>query len=353
VDHHRSGLQPVSWTALAISLLSQSPPEHDKRIEIQVRIETLEKGSNAMKRSAAFAALLTTSLLYHFTLRAQDAASGEVTVHFDLTDSVRAQLSSGRITSIKVSATSPNARGLTVDTTTATITLRDVPPGKWTLHTMMKMDGNLYVVDERGPEIEVKPGEHVDVTRTIPALVLVGRVTLRGQPFHGQMSIFPSEPKPGNWGFAVPFDKEGRFAFPLPHAGHWDLQMSKDRSASSPIPEFDFREIDALHELKIALPEAEIAGRVVDSQGKGVSGVRVKATLQRNPQQRPLSAAAKTGPDGEFTLDALAGGAWTVSAWGSGVESSPLHIALPEGGRRESVVLHAVPGKETPARASF
>ena len=138
-----------------------------------------------MNRSAAFAALLTTSLLCASTLLAQDAASGEVTVHLDLSDSVRAQLSSGRITAIKVSASSGSARGHTVDTTTATATLSDVLPGKWTLHTMMKMDGNLYVVDERGPEIEVKPGEHVDVTRTIPAFVLMGRVTLRGQPFHG------------------------------------------------------------------------------------------------------------------------------------------------------------------------
>jgi hypothetical protein len=51
-------------------------------------------------------------------------------------------------------------------------------------------------------------------------------MTNNGTPVAGQMNIFPSEHKPGNWGFAVPFDNEGRFEFPLPQQGAWDLKVA-------------------------------------------------------------------------------------------------------------------------------
>ena len=193
-----------------------------------------------------------------FAVAAYAGAPAKLTVHLDLSPSVAARLHDGTITSIKVSAvpeTMPR-HSVNADTTTDTAVLSNLtPPGNYTLRAFLLIKGTLFVVDPNGTKIVVQPGSQLDVHLPVASLIVEGKTLYRGQPLYGQMNIRPSEHKPGNWGFAVPFDQGGRFVFPLPHAGRWDLDVaSRDRSVSTKVPGYEFRPGDATHEITIAIP---------------------------------------------------------------------------------------------------
>jgi len=200
----------------------------------------------AMKRSLAIVALLF----------AIPAFASDLTVHLDLSDSVRAALAHGQIKSVLVGV-GTGRQG--IDTTNDTVVVHDVAPGKTNVRAFLRA-GELYVVDPKGVDVDVPPAGNVDVTVPIHSLFVTGSVTQHGQPFHGhQMNIFPSvppaPPSRDNFGFAVPFDKDGHFAFPLPHAGEWDLTVWIDRGQlAAKIKNFAFHNDDTQHEVHIELP---------------------------------------------------------------------------------------------------
>ncbi len=200
----------------------------------------------AMKRSLALLAFL-----------AVPAFASDVTIHLDLSDSVRAALAHGQIKSVLVGI-GVHPKG--IDTTNDTVVVHDVAPGKTNVRAFLRTPEELYVVDSKGVDVDVPPDGNVDVTLPVHSLFVTGSVTQHGQPFHGhQMNIFPSvppaPPSRDNFGFAVPFDKDGHFAFPLPHAGEWDLTVwiARDQSAGK-IKNFVFHENDTQHEVHIELP---------------------------------------------------------------------------------------------------
>jgi hypothetical protein len=212
-----------------------------------------------MHRAYAFASLLIALLLCPALVLADSPQSGVLVLHLDFSDSVRDSLRAGRITSVMVAGSSAEGKRFTLNTTGATVTANDVVPGKWTIRTFLKMGGTLYVVSE-GMDLDVPSGPRFETLIPIRPVILAGSAKLSGQPLHGQISFYPSEFKPGkSWGFAVPFDKEGRFAFPLPQAGNWDLTVwTSPITSVAKLHDVAFQESDALREIKITLPEATV-----------------------------------------------------------------------------------------------
>ena len=195
-----------------------------------------------MSRSAALLAVLLAAAAAHAD------APATLTLHLDLSDSVARNLQSGTIAAIKISAINPTSPfpPVDVDTTTPTATLSGVtPPGKWTIRALLLVNGHYYVVNPNGIDVDVAPGSHADVNVPVPAVIVAGSVRDRaGAPVHGQMNIWPSQCKKGNWGFAVPFDQNGRFLFPLPQEGEgkWDLTVSSSpRDVLAKIDNFEFQ----------------------------------------------------------------------------------------------------------------
>ena len=251
--------------------------------------------------------------------------ASDLAVHFDLSDSVRAALQRGQIKAVRIGVASHSVE-MTGDTTI----VRDVEPGKTTIRAFIITDKSNYVVDPKGVDVVVAPDARTEVTVPVHSQFITGTISLRGKPLHAhQMSIMPSDANPGNWGFAVPFDEEGRFAFPLPCAGDWDLQLWWNREVWASIPRFTFKAGQS--EVHIAVPEGMISGRVVDKDGNGIAGVRVRA-MQTNAR----GAGTLSGDDGAFTLDGLVGGTWTLTASGE----APLQVAVPQSARKDGVVLH-------------
>jgi hypothetical protein len=184
-------------------------------------------------------------------------APATVNVHLDLSPSVAERLHDGTISAIKVMAMRENWKpGVMAETISDTAVLRELtPPGNYTVRAFLLIKGTLYVVDPDGTAIDVQPGSESDVHVPIDSLIVEGTTLYHGQPLRGQMSIRPSEHKPGNWGFAVPFDKDGKFAFPLPHAGNWDLDIaSRALKGSAKLTNYEFGPSDVTHEITIDVP---------------------------------------------------------------------------------------------------
>jgi hypothetical protein len=313
------------------------------------------KERNMMKRTITVVLLLMAFLLCTSSLLAETGSPSDVVIHLGLTDSVRAYLKDGR--TIKVSAfkvqplSMSHNPGAVADTKTDTVLLHALPPGSWKIVAMIDM-GALYMMED-DQQIEVPPGTRVEETISIPGIIATGRVMLHGRPLYGQMSLWPVDGK-NKWGFSVAFDKAGRFAFYLPHPGKWDLQvLGREESVSALIPGFEIREIDALHEITIQLPDGAITGKVLDDAGNGVEGVRIVA----RPAQpdRPIGAGTVSGKDGVYALEGLSAGTWVVEAPASRlrfptIAFEPITIALSSESRKEGVVLHVTAPKVVSAK---
>jgi hypothetical protein len=265
-------------------------------------------------------------LLPALLLAAIPAFAERVTVHLQFSDSVRAAIARGDIQNIAVGI---DDRTIVTKETTAVID--NVDPGMRKLHAilMTRQHGN-FVADANPMLVDVKPG--VEVTVPVDVLFVTGEASLHGKPFHGDINVWPSERVPHqSWGFSAPADEEGKFAFPVPRAGAYDLQMTwKNRGQSAPLPRFEFKGTEA----HIAMPEGTIAGRVVDAEGKGVQGVKVIAKLNASTPQQ-FGALAMSDVDGNFSIEGLPAGTWTVEAGGKPVQD----VVLTDGERKEGVLV--------------
>src|ERR1043166_6227840 len=165
---------------------------------------------------------------------AAPAFASEVVVHLDLSDSVRAGLERGTIRGFRVDLHAPSREARVAETTEPLAMLNDVEAGTWRLCAFLLLRDATYIVDPRGEEIEVKPDVRNDVLVSIPALLVAGRVSPHGKPFHGTMQVMPWKPARASWTVTVPVDAQGRFVFPLPWAGEWTLQLFR-RLGEAPI----------------------------------------------------------------------------------------------------------------------
>src|SRR5207248_8991984 len=99
----------------------------------------------------------------------------------------------------------------TIVTKETTAIVDDVDPGARKLHAVLMTRHGNFAVGGNPMLVEVKPG--AEVTVPIDVLFVTGDASLHGKPFHGDISIWPSERVPHkSWGFAAPADEDGKFA---------------------------------------------------------------------------------------------------------------------------------------------
>jgi hypothetical protein len=153
------------------------------------------------------------------------AVAAEVVVHLDLSDSMRAGLADGTVRAIRVELAAQPGQAQIVETKGPVAVLSDVDAGSWRLRTFLIVRGATYIVDPRGLEVDVAPNVRNDVVVPVPALLVAGTMSLHGKPFHGTFLTMPWKPARASWTLTVPVDAQGRFAFPLPWAGDWTLQL--------------------------------------------------------------------------------------------------------------------------------
>lgn len=184
-------------------------------------------------------------------LLAVPAFAEDVTVHFDVSDSVRDAMARGEIKSLRATI---ETQGYT-DTKDTTVVLHNVAPGTWKARAFIQTAMETYVVNADAVKVDVVAGQPASVTLPVQSIFVTGTLTRHGKPFLAhQFTVWPTGKKPGSWGFAAPFDQEARFAFPVPHAGDYDLQVySDDRKLVATVPHFEIKAGD--HEIHVELPD--------------------------------------------------------------------------------------------------
>ena len=263
-------------------------------------------------------------LLSILLLAAVPAFAERVTVHLDLSDSVRTALARGDIEGVYVSVA-----GHAVMTNDTTAIVDDVPRGKATVRALLSTGRGNYMIDLKEAPVDVKPG--AEVTVPVHSLLVIGTLSLHGKPVHGDIYFCPSKPSRDNWGFVVASDEKGRFIAPLPHAGPYDLAVDwRNRAQIAMVPHVEFREPEA----RIDLPDGVVAGRVVDAEGKGVAGIKVLAMLHAS-KPPPVGGLAVTDLDGNFAIEGLVGGTFQLSA----AEWRSIEVVVRDGERKEGVLL--------------
>jgi hypothetical protein len=252
------------------------------------------------------------------------AFAEKVTVHLDLSESVRAALGRGDIEGVYVSVAGHAV--LTKDTTTI---VDGVAPGKATVRAILNTGKGNYVVNPKDLSVDVKPG--AEVTVPIHSLLVIGTISLHGKSLHGSITFWHSESPREDPVVGVPSDDEGRFIAPLPHAGPYDLMVEwRNRGQIAIVPHVELRDTGA----HIDLPDGVVAGRVVDADGNGVAGAKVLAKLNASTP-RTVGGLAVTDMDGNFAIEGLLGGTWTLCA----AEWTPMDVVIRDGERKEGVLL--------------
>lgn len=270
------------------------------------------------------------------------AQNANLTVRLDLSESVRAHLEKGTIKAIKVTAAHSDAkRPQERETKSDEVTFADLAAGKWSIRSFIVTEAATYVVDPHDVvEVDLQPGTPAERRLEVGSLMLAGKVTDHGKPFDGQVNLWPSEKKADAWGFTAPLDTEGRFLFPLHHPGNWDVRLvTQDRKISVILPDQQFRQLDTQHEIEVKVPEGAVRGRVVDAEGKGLTGIRVHASLERDSSARTARQSVVSGEEGAFALEPLASGSWVVKASDGSRGSEELRIEIAKGTSEDDVVL--------------
>lgn len=209
-------------------------------------------------------------------------------------------------------------------------------PGKWQIISMGNVFDSEAQPDDLGAMmgdmaieiVELEDGDEVHVVLGAQAenpVVLTGQVLHAGEPVSGVIVSLVPEDAEGFGDLKIVFtDEEGQFSANLDHAGPYLASVQRTNGGTQQntvefqvhVPE----EVEAHHE-EIELPVGRITGRVTDDGGDPIPDCRV--TLQVDGGIRHGSflgghyAEIATNANGEYSLDWLRPGTYSVAAGGA------------------------------------
>jgi hypothetical protein len=225
------------------------------------------------------------------------------------------------------------------------VVLEDLPAGTWRIEGIARAaDGKPFPAGSL--EIELTDGESRVVELELADSIYVGRVTYEGIPVQGSLSVSPVSPADRR-GMSVLLDEDGRFRLPLEGPGIYTVRVFDERDrrfdgATLAAVEFD----DPDEEVRIRVPEGRIGGVVIDSDGVPVPGAIVRLESRqdlRDGRFFQTSSSARGSRTGEFLVEGLGAGAWTVSAESGDLEVEARIVALAPDERVETLELVVSP----------
>ncbi len=158
---------------------------------------------------------------------------------------------------------------------------------------------------------------------------LYGTLTAQGKPAPGAVLTLLGQDKKGPLGIGIrsaTADAKGHYRLPSVSPGRY-LARITNYTRSRPVgAQVAVEVLKGLQRQRIDLrfPDADLFGRIVDSKGQGLSGVRVRA-ISEDGRLRGIGLVGmiagnagadrdRSGGDGSFHLNRLAAGRWTLSA---------------------------------------
>jgi hypothetical protein len=216
----------------------------------------------------------------------------------------------------------------------------EVLPGSYRLMGIVRLaSGRSFPAGSR--EVEVGPAMDATVGLELDDSLYGGRVTYQGEPVAGSLALRPSSTVEGR-GITVRVDEDGRYQALLEEPGLYRAQVSdlRDRRfVSATVPEVDFGNPDL--PVDIELPGASLHGQVLDEDGRPVADARIELFGRRSSSAgvgiHDLHRFWRSDDEGEFSIEALTAGSWTVIASAGERESSPKTLDIPGDARVDGV----------------
>jgi hypothetical protein len=200
--------------------------------------------------------------------------------------------------------------------------------GRWASPELVPGAYLVEVFDERGNRFAWRDSVEIVGVDAFLAIDLdlvrvKGRVSMGDDPVSGEI-WFGGET--GTERVRATSDEEGEFEIVLPRAGAWVVDVvARDSGIRFRGHEVEVTEGD---ELQIDLPATEIAGEVLDGNGRPVPGAMVRMVLLGSDS---ALISAETGADGDFSVRGVREGAYWIHAESGVKSSSTVLVEVAEG----------------------
>lgn len=191
----------------------------------------------------------------------------------------------------------------------------ELPPGVWRVNVLAKSETGVAILARE--RVLVQPGEELTIEMEVEPLVFRGRVVHRDQPVRGVLDVRPtSAAHPTRSSVRCDTDEQGRFEIALAATGLYDVRVQRANGEEWKVGLVTIE--DPEKELLIRVPGGSLQGTVVDEKGRPVEGASVSAYLpapiEGRAPGRTDNLAVKTGTDGNFSIESMRPGNWTLIA---------------------------------------
>jgi hypothetical protein len=197
-------------------------------------------------------------------------------------------------------------------------------PGRWQLMAMVGTGRGYQPMV--GEQLDVEPGETVEITALFEPLVFRGRVLGMTGDLTGNIDILGtrrSDVVP-----SVPVSSTGEFVAILPRRDTYFVGFrTRDVPRSIWVGNTPF--VDPSQPVDIRLPEGVIVARL-RQDGRPLAGAMVMARLQDEPNSPVVAAPVKTGEDGQARFEGLLPGRWVVSVMNAGHAQKSVTVSAGE-----------------------
>lgn len=235
----------------------------------------------------------------------------------------------------------------------ATASVGPLPAERWSFSLLLDdAEAGSYEIARR--TVALEPGALHRLTLAIEGSLFAGEVGWLGEPVAAELRFRSrAEGSRGSTVAATRSREDGSFSVLLPEPGVYDVDVWEEggpgeaprRTLVAEVP-FD----DPAEWLEIELPGGAIAGGVVDERGVPLAGAAVVAQQLRDLGEMPLDGSVRSGAGGEFRLERLTPGRWTVRAHHAEGRSESLEVDLAENEIRGGVRLTVRRGTVLEAR---
>lgn len=197
----------------------------------------------------------------------------------------------------------------------------DLLPGTWNLELQLaRPDGLAFSVARRTLDLEA--GGHRNEVIELGRNFFTGTVTHRGVPIRASLGFDPEEKGTPGSRIRAETDEEGRFRALLPEPGLYTVWV-RDLDGILPenlkVPGVRFEEPG--EPVLVELPEGRLQGVVLGPDGHPMPEALVNGARVEPPH---LTASVRTDEDGNFVLDAIGAGPWSLTARGRHPVHGPL-----------------------------
>lgn len=197
-------------------------------------------------------------------------------------------------------------------------------PGRWQLMAMVGTGRGYQPM--LGEQLDVEPGETLEIEALFEPLVFRGRVSGMTGDLTGNVDILG--PRRSDVVPSVPVTSAGEFVAILPRRDTYFVGF-RTRQVRQSIWVGNTLFVDPSQPVEIRLPQGAIVARL-RQDGRPLAGAMVVVRMQDQPDSPVAAPPVKTGEDGHARFEGLLPGQWLVSVMGAGHAQTSVTVSASE-----------------------